>query len=93
MVLVYSEESDGAKEVGCTSPKVGIAADAVIIGFSVDLAGLATRSAALVEGARSSVADDIGTSSTSPLEVPSVCKRNGEPIQVARDGMEYELVK
>jgi hypothetical protein len=73
--LAYNEESDRAKERGCTSPKVGGAADVVIIGFSVDLARSATWSAAIVEVARSSVADGISTSSTSPLEVSLVCKR------------------
>ena len=75
MVLVYNKEKDRAKGVECTSPKVGGAADVVIIGFSVDLARLATWSATIVEVARSSVANDISTSSTSPLEVSLVCKR------------------
>jgi hypothetical protein len=75
VVLVYNEESDRAKEVGCTSPKVGGAADVVIIGFPADLARLATWSATIVEVARSSVAGGISTSSTSPLEVSLVCKR------------------
>jgi hypothetical protein len=60
-----------------TSPKTGGAADVVVIGFSVGLVRLATLSATLFEGAKSRVADGIGISSTSPLEVPSVYKGNG----------------
>jgi hypothetical protein len=58
-----------------TSPKVGGTADVVVIGFSVGLVRLATLSAVLFEVARSSVADGISTSSTSPLEVSLVYKR------------------
>jgi hypothetical protein len=73
--LACNEEIDGAKEEGHTSPKEGGTADVVTIDFSVDLDRSATWAAAIVEVARSRVADGIGTSSTSPLEVSSVCRR------------------
>ena len=53
----------------------GGGADVVMIGFSVGLVRVATLSTALFEVARSSVADGISTSSTSPLEVSLVYKR------------------
>ena len=59
----------------CTSPKMGGTADVVVIGFSVGLVRVATLSTALFEVARSSVADGISISSTSPLEVSLVYKR------------------
>ena len=75
-----AKEKGRAKGKECTSPKTRGTADDEVIGScvsAVGLAKLATLSATLLEVARSRVADGIGTSSTSPLEVSSVCKGSG----------------
>ena len=74
------EEKGRAKERKCTSPKTMGAADEEVIGSCVPAVGLpkvATLSATLLEVARSRVVDGISISSTSPLEVSSVCKGGG----------------
>lgn len=65
-----------------TSLKKGMEAEVATIGFAVVSARVATWSVMLGELGRPRVADGIGTSSTSPLEVPLVCKGSIEAVQL-----------
>jgi hypothetical protein len=70
-------EKGKAKEREYTSPKTRGTADDEMIGSCVSAEGLAkvaSLSSATIEAAKPRVAGGIVTSSTSPLEVSSVCK-------------------
>ena len=75
-----AKEKGKAKGREYTSPKTRGTADEEVVGSGVSAVGLvklASLSATLLEVARSRVPDGFGTSSTSPLEVSSVCKGDG----------------